>query len=133
MASPVLGMKALTHVAGCEDRHVVSWLFLGVLVGGPIQGFPGFRVFLSRGPSLAQTPKGIQKVDPLEGSIIYAIGVIEFRIGGSTFWDPLRRSGLSWFAMVLEWVEENSESLDSRGAVLYLGLGVLLKSPLAHE
>ena len=28
----------------------------------------------------------IQKVDPPQGSVIYTIGVLESRIGGSTFW-----------------------------------------------
>ena len=38
-------------------------------------GFPG-----------AQTPLRIQKVDPPYGSIIYTIGVLKSRIGGSTCW-----------------------------------------------
>ena len=37
-------------------------------------------------------PKG---VDPPWGSRIYAIGVLESRIGGSVFWDPARALGCS--------------------------------------
>ena len=29
---------------------------------------------------------GTVSLDPLQGSVIYAIGVLESRIGGSTFW-----------------------------------------------
>ena len=36
--------------------------------------------------SMSQTPGRIQKVDPLEGSIVYTVGVFEPRIGGSSFW-----------------------------------------------
>ena len=40
------------------------------------------------GRRIAQTPGQIQNVDAPQGSAIYTIGVLESKIGGSTFWDP---------------------------------------------
>ena len=34
----------------------------------------------------SQTSGRIQKVDPPQGFIVQTIGILEFRIGGSTFW-----------------------------------------------
>ena len=40
------------------------------------------------GRTQTQTPGQIQNVDPPYGSTIHTIGVLESRIGGSTFWKP---------------------------------------------
>ena len=48
----------------------------------------------SRGnPALSHSPGKIPKMDPPERSIIYTIGVLESRIGGFVFFDPLRALG----------------------------------------
>ena len=64
----------------------------GVLGAGPYPdspltpaGFCDTRVRSSEG-SETQTPGWIQKVDIPYGSIIYTIGVLESRVGGSTSW-----------------------------------------------
>ena len=42
---------------------------------------------------MSQTPGRIQKADPPEGSVIYTIGILQFRIGGSTF-ESFQGSGI---------------------------------------
>ena len=59
----------------------------------PIYEFYRLRAVANESSSYKQifhTPGRIQKVDPPQGSIIYTIGVLEPRIGGSTFLDPPR-------------------------------------------
>ena len=44
---------------------------------------------------LSQSPGRIQKLAPIEGSIIYTIGILESSIGGFCFLDPSRALGYS--------------------------------------
>ena len=45
------------------------------------------------GSSPAQRIDRIQKKDPPSGSIIYTMGITEFRLRGSYFWDASRALG----------------------------------------
>ena len=76
-----------------------------------------------------QTPGRIQKVDPPEGPVIYTIGVLEYKIGGSTCWilpgvwaaaypSPLRHAWINYVDMpqLPGMSQDNVEVPRSRGA-----------------
>ena len=69
--------------------------------------------------SQTQTPGQVQKVDPPSRSMIYTIGVLEPRIGGSTFWilpGVLAKKHLKQISAGSAWVRSLAPKLQSRAA-----------------
>ena len=78
------GSKREGYLGHLVEYNGGYWGVFGSLKLAPLNPFPeefhSFPIFQPRPPGR------IQKVDPPSGSIIYTIGVLEPRIGGSTFW-----------------------------------------------
>ena len=75
----------------------------------------------------SQTPRRSRKVDPAWSSILYTMGHLESRIGGSTFWMLLGALGSH---VTVSW---QTASLSSTRDLLRLFKYILFPSPLPRQ